>query len=136
MRSRYRPTPEPGDLAHLDSWIQWGGLPFVLSTLRWNGWLTMAPAWVAAVALAVLLASLFDDRLSLHLRLPAAAYLALFAVAGHPFNNYWGVIPLLIYPLLLGYGLRSLLLLARTAAGTSSPPGALPRNLPTGRTVV
>ena len=113
----------PGDLAHLDSWIQWGGLPFVLSTLRWNGWLTVAPAWVAAVALVILLAGIVDRALSPHLRLAAAAYLALFAVAGHDFNNYWGAIPLMTWPLLFGYGLRTVGALARTAAGRAGQSG-------------
>ena len=112
---------QPADLAHLEPWVQWGGLPFILSTLRWNGWLTVAPAWAAAVALIVLVAGMFDGRLSLHLRLTVAAYLALFAVAGHDFNNYWGAIPLLTCPLLFGYGCDSLVRLVRTAAGTSSP---------------
>jgi hypothetical protein len=107
---------QPGDLAHLESWVQWGGLRFILSTLRWNGFLTIAPAWVAAIAFGVLLAGLFDRTLSLHLRLGVAAYLALFAIAGHDFNNYWGAIPLLTYPLLFGYGLRSLDRLVRSAA--------------------
>jgi hypothetical protein len=38
----------------------------------------------------------------------------LFCVAGHDFNNYWGAIPLLTYPLLFGYGLRSAGDLVRT----------------------
>jgi hypothetical protein len=105
---------QPGDLEHLQSWVQWGGLPFVLSTLRWNGWLTVAPQWVAVLALVVLLAGVFDTRLSPHARLAVAAYLVLFCVAGHDFNNYWGAIPLLTYPLLFGYGLRSAGDLVRT----------------------
>jgi hypothetical protein len=114
----------PGDLAHVESWIQWGGLPFILSTVRWNGWLTVAPAWAAAVALVVLLAGVFDRALSPHLRLSVAVYFALFAVAGHDFNNYWGAIPLLTYPLLFGYGLRSLHGLVQAAAGRAPEGGA------------
>ena len=119
----------PGDLAHLESsWIQWGALRFILSTLRWNGWLTVAPPWVAAVAFVVLLAGLFNRTLSPHLRLTVAAYLALFAIAGHQFNNYWGAIPLMTYPLLFGYGLRSVhgLVLAATGYSVESPSGDRP----------
>ena len=108
---------QPGDLAHVESWIRWGGPHFILSTLRWNGWLTLAPAWAAAVALVVLLAGIFDRSLSPHLRYAVGAYLAFFAVVGQPFNNYWGVIPLMTCPLLFGYGLRSVDRLVRVAAG-------------------
>ena len=104
----------PGDLAHGDSWVQWGGLHFILSTLRWNGWLTVAPPSGAAVALTVLVAGLIDGRVDLHLRLACVAYLGLFAVAGHEFNNYWGAIPLMVYPMLFAFGIAGV--------GPSLPP--------------
>ena len=76
------------------------------------------------MAFVVLLAGLFDRTLSLHLRLTVAAYLALFAVAGHDFNNYWGAIPLMTYPLLFGYGLRSV---GGLVLGGRRPAAAGPR---------
>jgi len=105
----------PDDISHLDSWVQWGGLPFILSTLRWNGWLAVLPLWVAAIVFVVLVAGIFENGRSEHLRLCVGVYLLLFAAAGHTFNNYWGVIPLFTYPLLFGYALRHVSSLFRDA---------------------
>ena len=80
------------------------------------GWL-LRPTWVALGPLVVLLAGVFDRRLNPHLRFAVAAYLAFFCVAGHDFNDYWGAVPLLTYPLLFGYALRSSVDLTRTAFG-------------------
>jgi hypothetical protein len=108
---------QPGDIEHLESWVRFGGLRFLLSTLAWNGWLTAAPHWVALVPLVVLLTGVFDRRLNPHVRFAVAAYFAFFCVAGHDFNDYWGAVPLLTYPLLFGYALRSAVDLTRTAFG-------------------
>jgi hypothetical protein len=98
----------PGDLAHPASWIQFGGLPFVLSTLRWNGWLSVSPIWSGALAFVLIVAAVMDREVNSHLRLTGAAYLAMFAVVGYSFNDYWGAVPMMIYPLLMGCGVQSL----------------------------
>jgi hypothetical protein len=97
---------QPGDISHVDAWVQWGGVRFILSTLQWNGWLSVLPLWVAATVLVVLLAGMFDKTTEPNLRFGVLAYLLFFAVVGHSFNSYWGIIPLFMYPLLFGRALR------------------------------
>ncbi len=80
----------PGDLKH-QSWIAFGGWPFIVSTVGMGGWLLLLPRWAAAIAAVVVVASLFSpaDR---HLKCAVAAYFVAFAVVGHSFNAYWGFV--------------------------------------------
>ena len=41
---------QPGDLAHLDSWIRWNGLTFTTTTVKVSGWLSEAPLYLLVVA--------------------------------------------------------------------------------------
>jgi hypothetical protein len=87
----------PGD------WVQFGGVPFLLVTVQINAFLFPLPQWISAVYLPLSLLGLIGwrGRTAGRVGLTIAAYLAAFAVAGQPFNNYWG----LLYAPLLPFGL-------------------------------
>src|SRR4029077_876671 len=90
---------QPGDAAHAASWIAFGGLPFVLATVRMNGMLLILPIGATAVYLvaAALGFAGWTSAAGLRAGLTAAVYITAFAVVGQPFNQYWGS---LIAPLL------------------------------------
>ena len=94
------------DVAHQHSWLYGGGLPFVLSTLRVNAWLLIAPAWTASVMLGLLMAAWMRPA-SAHLR-AALLYVALFAAVGQPFNFYWGLIVAPCCALAIGDGVQAI----------------------------
>lgn len=115
----------PDDIAHGASWIQLGGLDFVLATLRTSNLLNDMPVAVLAGALTLLLAGTLHDRLAPHLRGTAAVYVLLFCIAGQPFNWYWGWIPGLIVPIVMAHGLIVVQRLVLEAAGRPRA-GAVP----------
>jgi hypothetical protein len=80
----------PDDAAHLQSWIAFGGLPFVAETLKTNGLLLFAPQFAVAAVAAALAAAWWNSRLPVHARATLVMYGALFLVVGLPFNGYWG----------------------------------------------
>lgn len=84
-------------------WITFGGVPFVLETVRHSSALVVAPVWLTAVIvpLAVLgwlsRNSPFADRVVTFL----AVYFLVFMVIGRMQNTYWGT----LYVPLVGAGL-------------------------------
>jgi hypothetical protein len=82
---------------HALSWIQAGGIRFVLATLTTNAWVMVLPWWIAPFALVG--AVLGACRAPLVVRLPVLGYLAAFALVGLPFDWYLGWIPGMLLPL-------------------------------------
>jgi hypothetical protein len=82
----------PGDRAHSESWIQFGGLPFVIATCQMNAYLLLLPQWVTALffCLSVLGFAGWDTPFGRRIGLTAAGYLTGLMVVGHDFNQYWG----------------------------------------------
>jgi hypothetical protein len=76
------------------SWVQFGGAAFLLATCRMNAYLFNLPLWTSALYLPLALLGLAGWRgwTGERLALTAGAYVAAFAVAGQPFNDYWGLI--------------------------------------------
>ncbi len=89
----------PGARAHRYGWIQFGGLPFVISTAQMNAYLVLLPQWVTAIYLVAAIVGFagWQTPLGARVGLSAGLYLVAFAVVGQVFNQYWG---LLIGPLL------------------------------------
>jgi hypothetical protein len=92
----------PADRAP-DSWIQFGGVAFILQTCHMNKFLFAAPSWLIAFYLVLSLLGLAGTRgeIGIRLSLACASYVAVFSVVGQPFNDYWG----LLYAALLPFGL-------------------------------
>jgi hypothetical protein len=84
--------------ADLGQWIRFGGLDFVLLTVRMNQWLFTAPGWLLW---CYLLAALIGLSLSpgCHLGcLAAVSYITVFAALGRPENFYWGLLTAPLLP--------------------------------------
>lgn len=89
------------DVAHRGSWLQLGGLPFLLSLCQMSAYLLLLPQWVTAMYFIAALLGLagWSSSIGQRVSLATCAYLALFAAVGHPFNQYWGALfaPLLCF---------------------------------------
>ncbi len=87
--------------AHSQSWIQFGGVGFVISTAQMTAYLLLLPQWVTALYLAAALLGLagWHSPLGLRTGLTVCLFLAAFAAVGHEFNQYWGSLmaPLLCF---------------------------------------
>lgn len=123
---------QPGDVAHVGSWVQWGGLHFILATMHLNAWLFVSPPWVSAIALTIIVAGVMDRRVNVHLRLACFSYMAFFAVVGYRFNDNWGAIPEMVYPWLFGFGLWSIITLHQPDRGRLRAVGHLQRRVLSG----
>jgi hypothetical protein len=90
----------PTDLHDTAGWLQFGGADFVLNTAAFNGFLLLAPLWVNAILapLAYLGLLAWPGQTGNRLAMTVTVYLALFAIAGKWFNDYWGALytPLLV----------------------------------------
>jgi hypothetical protein len=124
---------QPSDVTHVNSWLYWGGLPFLLQTWRCNGFFIMAPSWILALAVVAMAVAWWAPRMPLHLRTSVLLYSVLFLAVGQPFNNYWGLLTAPIMALWLAYspqGLRELLVNAGFVHSPkrvfNSPPTSLP----------
>jgi hypothetical protein len=82
---------------HAAPYIQFGGLRFVLATLRTNLWLHALPWWTTPLALVAALLGAWSAPPVVSL--PILGYLAAFGIAGQPFNWYWGWLPGMLLPL-------------------------------------
>jgi hypothetical protein len=92
----------PDDL-RAKSWIQFGGLHFILGTASQHSLLYNLPLWVTAIylPLAVLGVAAIPGRLGQRAIFTIVAYLMLFSSVGKSFNEYWGYVdgPLLAFGL-------------------------------------
>jgi hypothetical protein len=82
----------PNEPAYPDSWLQFGGLGFILRSAHFDGLLLLAPLWVMGLVLPAALLGLFAWPRAARAGVTVAAYLAVFAVIGKPFNIYWGAL--------------------------------------------
>lgn len=113
-----------GGGAGLAQWLRFGGLDFVLLTLRMNSLLF---AWPAALLWLYLLGSLFGlarriDDASRVCCLAALAYVLAFAFVGRSENFYWGLIYAPLLPWGLIHGLAAMRETVRQAWPRLHPP--------------
>jgi hypothetical protein len=92
------------DIGHGSSWLELGGLPFILATFQWSGWLFMLPNPWHVGALVLVVAGILHARTPRHARLASMAYLAWYAVAGKPFDHYWGLMAAPAWAVAGGFG--------------------------------
>jgi hypothetical protein len=85
---------EAGDHAHAQSWVRFGGTAFILSTVGFHALLAEFPRWTWALYLPLTVLGLAGWRgeMATRVGVTAGVYLTAFAVIGHPFNDYWGLI--------------------------------------------
>ena len=87
-----------GAQAHREGWIQFGGLPFVISTMQMQACLVLLPQWVTAIYFVAVLFGLagWQGPMAERMGLTVSLYVVAFSVVGHDFNQYWGelIVPL------------------------------------------
>jgi hypothetical protein len=97
----------PGDRS-APGWLALGGLSFLATAIRAHAWTNLAPAWVIGVVLALITASILDASSPAVVRATSGAYVALFWVAGKPFDWYWGFLAWPTWALACGFGLAAI----------------------------
>jgi len=84
-------TALPADArTHVNSWIAFGGVPFLLDNLRVQGVFVLLPRWLMGIVLAALAVAPWAKSMPQDLRIAGLAYILFLLVAGQPFNAYWG----------------------------------------------
>jgi hypothetical protein len=125
----------PADaLAHREGWIQFGGLPFVISTMQMQAFLVLLPQWVTAIYFVAVLFGVagWQGEMGQRVGLTVSLYVAAFSVVGHEFNQYWGemIVPLACFGAARSVGaMRDLL---RAAARNPAYRAGQAANLPSG----
>jgi hypothetical protein len=114
----------PGDHSYATGWIQFGGLPFLLSAMRFNGIFMAMPLWVTAVLAPLCLLGLAAWPASRRAVAAIGVYLIAFAIIGKPFNDYWGAMFTPVMMLGLAFVPAALRDLATAPASPSPPPRA------------
>ncbi len=84
--------------AHRQSWVQFGGLTFVIAVTQMNACLVLLPVWVTVIFFALSMVGFagWQTAWGIRITLTACMYIAAFAIVGQEFNRYWG---LMIAPL-------------------------------------
>lgn len=90
---------DPNAVAHDTSWIQFGGLPFVIGASQMNLYLMFLPQWMAGLYLTAALLGLagWNTPFGRRVGLTVCLFVTAFSLVGQEFNQYWG---LLITPVL------------------------------------
>jgi len=95
---------QPNDLAQTASWFYFGGVPAVLTAMRWTSWWFLAPAAAAPLLFALVVGGSCGTGTPRHARAAAAVYLGFLLIAGQPFNHYWGLIAAPVWAFVAGCG--------------------------------
>jgi hypothetical protein len=112
----------PNDFAHAQSWLAWGGVPFLLETWSYNGLFLIAPLPIFALSVVAVAAAAGAPRMPLHIRGSIVVYSVCFLAVGQPFNGYWGFLTSPLIALWLAYapaGFRALWTPAGERAGVT-----------------
>jgi hypothetical protein len=110
----------PESVAPASAWLQLGGVPFLLSAVRWMGFSFLLPDAALAAVLSLICAGIANPRAPTVIRAAGAAYAAFFLVIGQHFNNYWGLVAAPVWVFSSAYGVA----LAVDACRTLTIPAA------------
>jgi len=80
----------PDDPANVNSWVYFGGLPFLFQIWRTDGLFLLFPRPVFAFVVVGIIVSWWSRRMPVHVRSTVILYSICFLVVGLPFNTYWG----------------------------------------------
>lgn len=123
VQSRILPT----DATHDGTWLQAGGLAFIISLAQVNSWLLVLPQAFAAVylAFAMLGAASWNSDWGRRVGLTCCGYAATFALVGYEFNQYWGVLIAPLFALCAAHAPAALADLLRASRLIASRPHAM-----------
>ena len=108
---------QPGDPAQQQSWIAFGGLPFLLHAFRnASGLLLGLPPFLFGVLVAFAVAAWWSRSMTWHVRAGVVAYAVFFLFFGLPFNGYWGLIVAPLFGLWLAHAERGVATLVQPGA--------------------
>ena len=99
-----------------------GGLPFLLTTVRWAGWPFVLPDAALACMLCPIVAGVANPRAPVHVRASSSVYATFFLLAGQPFNHYWGLVAAPTWAVASGYGVEGITKAIRTVAARGEIP--------------
>jgi hypothetical protein len=122
--------PPAGVAPAMARWIQFGGLPFVITTSR-IGLLLAFPYWVAALYVPVAVFGLvgWPSRVAFRVLATVGTYMLAFSVVGAPsINFYWGA----VYNPLLAFGAAWAVPAFRDIGRLALAPGQTQRLQPSG----
>lgn len=125
--SQVSPRLPPGAGASAGSWIQFGGLTFLLETGMANFYqVLLLPWWCVALTLPLGILGLiaWPGELAARVCSTVAVYLAAFAIVGQWFNAYWGLMYIPLLSLGLAWALPALRDLFKSAFAPATPPPA------------
>jgi hypothetical protein len=105
---------QPGDPAQAQSWLAFGGLPFLLHAFRnASGALVGLPPFLFGVLVAFAVSAWWSTKMTWHVRAGVVAYVVFFLMVGQAFNGYWGLIVAPLFGLWLANGEYGLVRLVR-----------------------
>ncbi len=105
----------PLDGGYPQSYLQFGGLGFLLNAASFNGLLFILPLWVSAIVLVLGTLGVLAWPAGWRFAATVAGYLGLLAIFGKPFNLYWGGMFTPLLTLGVPWGVLALVDLARAA---------------------
>jgi formate hydrogenlyase subunit 3/multisubunit Na+/H+ antiporter MnhD subunit len=117
--------PAPEHAVRASVWLHLGGVPFLLSAIRWTGWAFLLPSASLAVILALIVGGIVNPRGQIHVRVISATYAVLFLFVGQPFNNYWGLVAAPVWALAMVYGAQLVAHDCRVLSGISQDRGQM-----------
>lgn len=108
-------------------WLMFGGLPFVIETVRHSSALVVAPAWATAVVIPLAVFGWFSRKSSFADRVLAllASYFVVFMLIGRPENSYWGTLYVPLIGAGLAFSVSGLIVLARIIRTANISPASI-----------
>ena len=94
----------PTDQTHASGWVEFGGLPFLQSTIQALGGQADLPGAFNALVVLLLASGIACTTAPIHVRAASGVYAGFFLIVGKPFNGYWGWIAAPTWTIACGYG--------------------------------
>jgi hypothetical protein len=114
---------EEGDPARQQSWLAFGGFPFLLHAFRnASGIIVGLPSFLFGVVVVFAVSAWWSSTMTWHVRAGVIAYAVFFLVFGQPFNGYWGLVVAPLFGLWLAHGERGIAVLAQSDLSAARHP--------------
>ena len=108
-------------LTQANPWLYFGGVPFLLETLRFHGVFALVPWPLLGVVAGLLVIAAWAPAMPRELRVSGLVYAGFFLVIGQPFNAYWGSIAAPLFACWLAFSLEGARAVWNGRPGSLSP---------------